>query len=46
MKVYKINHFESGCVTVRVHRTNNKACNTQFRQNFINMVLPVYLCNT
>jgi len=43
MKTGKINHFESGYVAVQIHHSNKVADMTYFRQNFVNMIIPVYV---
>jgi len=41
MKRGQINCFES-CVTIPTHHSEEVANTTYFRQNFVNMILPIY----
>jgi hypothetical protein len=43
VKIDKINHFESGYVTVWIDHSNTIANTIYFRQNFVNMILLIYI---
>jgi len=38
-----MNHFESGCVTIWLYYPNKVANTAYFKQNFVNMILPIYM---
>jgi hypothetical protein len=43
MEIGKIDNFESVYVTVWIHHSNKVVKTTYLRQNFVNMIVPIYI---
>jgi len=43
MKIGKINYIESGCIPIWIYHSNKVVNPTYFRQNFVNIIVPIYI---